>query len=175
MDITKALEQRNGKAEREGGGCANMYAMENDSGTLLWYHKGNDTSCAGVSLEKTLDSKWQPYNPTPQIVPEKAGELWQLGTVFYFTCFDNKGDLQFVDHMSAEWLLSGFQNDPIHGVNGWTRLFPVVEDEVERIEIEGVEWQSAEGVVFTYTNEQVFDWEILPGKPPMKMILEIPK
>lgn len=73
----------------------------------------------------------------------------------------------------------------IHNKNGWTREFPPVEDEdIERIEFENVIWDKSE----VWPHESIpklikgpghTNWgdisDATTSKPPMKMILEIPK
>jgi hypothetical protein len=115
------------------------------------------------------------------ISPEKAGELWGNKGAMYSTVISsipNDGEALFF--RSEYDNLNNITKEVIHGKNGWTRLFPFVEDDsVERIEIEGV-WfadhyrDAADKDVYTIRLDVRY-LEILQNRLPMKMILEIPK
>lgn len=130
-----------------------------------------------------------------EIRPENAGELWRhedgsIGIIIKQSessplgiAFDNGTQ----KHLSDTNLASG-KNKPyreylIHNKNGWERLYPPVEDDsVETIEIEGVEWENCKiegqelhAMVPLWRNMNPWIGKNLINKPPMKMILEIPK
>ena len=125
-----------------------------------------------------------------EIRPEKAGELWAIRDTSIFTYKDVYGDsleLKFIyADGSGKSYIAGHANEQIrHNKNGWTRLYPLVEDEnIERIEIEGVEWfdgrltksgRYGPLVIYPETGlSRAKELEFVNG-PPMKMILEIPK
>ena len=151
-----------------------------------FYMNFNHGDIRKYSLSKAdiEEDNWLPYHEEKEIRPEKAGELWRynsgVNTLHYHTDSSVvKGESRF------KIILYGFSgevsNDPdhiIHHKNGWTRLFPPVEDEsVERIEIEGVRWYSSpndkHGAI--PGSSQVPGWARFIDTPPMKMILEIMK
>jgi hypothetical protein len=127
-----------------------------------------------------------------EIRPENDGELWEheddsMGMIV--RCFQSS-PLEIVfsngcrKHLSETSLASGnnrtYGEDLIHGKNGWTRLYPPVEDNsVERIEIEGVKNFRFCGDTHDASLYKVDipdgHLDDLEDKPPMKMILEIPK
>ena len=149
--------------------------MENEKGHLL-YFDGNDSADGYATLSAILQTDWQPYREEKEIRPENAGELWEKRDCFYHTSGSQyaggltlHGDVGTVDIASA-----------IHGKNGWTRLFPHVEEDVERIEIEGVKWSQRTTSMGTFVypfkyNVESIELVKLIDRRPMKMILEIPK
>jgi len=108
-----------------------------------------------------------------KIIPQEAGELWRNDRGDYYVT-----DVPLPLGMSTGLALFGYSgcvqsHEVIHG-NGWTRLSPSVEEDIERIEIENVTWgHPASGDVFPNIHN-IYDLR-LTSKPPMKMILEIPK
>ena len=115
-----------------------------------------------------------------EIVPQNAGELWEQENCKYFsylkTNIGGNEELTMIASCGQHYLPS-----MIHNKNGWTRLFPPVEEDVERIEIEEVVWNYGGGGGNTWPvshgdcNLKGFQWKDLFCKSPMKMILEIPK
>lgn len=120
MDITKALEQGNGEEAELSG----RIAFLDEFHVLRW---GDDETL--VMLVDITTGNWQPYNPTPQIVPEKAGELWENQHNSFFHTELDREELMIV-HSSGR---NSISPSIIHGVNGWTRLFPEVKDDVEKV------------------------------------------
>lgn len=179
MDITTALEQGNGKAGSSAYLTPEEYIIE-VGGVMIMCRDGIEEGPAPYNL--LIRNDWQPYNPTPQIVPEKAGELWEerletRGNVVWCT-LRVKGGLKFLatDDGSGDVLGTRvYHKEIIHNQNGWERVFPEVKDEVERIEIDGVRWYEAEGNGATPGSSQAPGWRKFINRPPMKMILEIPK
>jgi hypothetical protein len=114
------------------------------------------------------------------IVVEKAGELWRQGDGDedhnYYHTFEDDGVIKFRGehiHDVSDWPRM------IHNKNGWTRLYPPVEDEsIERIEIEAGNWKHLkceDGHCSYSVDLSDMQEKSLMGKPLMKMILEIPK
>lgn len=149
------------------------------NGTLRWFHKGTGALCKEpVSFEDIECLSWTPYREAREIRPEKAGELWQhevRGLAFIYESTENTHFIISVDGQTEELNKC---NLVAHNKNGWTRIYPPVEDDsVERIEIEGVKWKDAETIrgQFCYPQSSDKNFGNLRNKPPMKMILEIPK
>lgn len=132
----------------------------------------DDLKKIGKEVKEYLDQ-----NESKEIRPEKAGELWQQGDGeggedyhYYFT-FEKSGMLKFRServHEISDW------PGMIHGKNGWTRLYPPVEDDsVEIIEFEGVVCKEDSECV--YTIETTFTTPQDLANKPMKMTLEFKK
>lgn len=186
MNIKDALKET-GKATGLHLPFAETWFVAIDDEDFLWLYNDIGAPIQRVPLREILRSDWQPYHDKKYIRPEKPGELWERQGEKFFIFFDNdkyvclclvdeSGDkFSTVDAMSYA--------EVIHNQNGWTRLYPPVEDEnVERIEIEGVEWEQimtlsgGRAIVpywpidgYSYVKKSWLD------KPSMKMILEIPK
>jgi hypothetical protein len=184
MKVQDALE-KNGKAYRVISSTSEPYAYID--GLYLVWEDGVKVGYEGIIAED-----WLPYPEEKEIRPEKAGEVWQYEedshkkvTVWHkgILCFhalsrrDRPDIIYFKKDDGLGWFCC---DEPVHGKNGWTRLYPPVEDEsVERIEIEGVENFRLCGDTF---ESSIYKVDIPDGyldrledKPPMKMILEIPK
>lgn len=180
MNIQDALKET-GKAinKAEFGG---FYAMPNEVGILCLYNRKTNIIDGGVSLRSTLLTDWQPYHEKPEIRPKEAGELWK----------HEPGGLHLhTDDGPAQQLCMVGWNGPerhaidtaIHGQNGWTRICPSVPDEsVERIEFDNIEWALSEcwqKRPMPHIAMCGKDWgtirDVIANKPPMKMVLEIPK
>ena len=111
-----------------------------------------------------------------KIVPQDKGELWEDGDgEFYHTEYDEHDNL-WMSSMEADYQVGRHLD-----LTGWKRLFRPVEGDVERIEVENVTWfrrKYEDGSVdvidfessLTHQNAKEF-----LDKPPMKMILIIPK
>ena len=130
-----------------------------------------------------LKDDWQPYHEEKEIRPEKEGELWKNNVnINWFIRRAGSSRCKGFQAVSEQGVCFDIKGlDMVHG-EGWTRLFPPVEEDVERIEIEGVKWKKAdhgkhgEGVIPEFPSmEEVRKIEALTSKPPMKMILEIPR
>ncbi len=158
-------------------------------GILRWEDEGTlvmlvDSACDG----------WRAY--PKEIRPEEGGEVWSDGAIKWITSKFRGSNLKFMSSTGdQEWRMFGclgWHDTIIHNKNGWKRLFPPVEsdkkecafehacldeaedDNVERIEIENVIWgHLASGHVYPKINN-IYDLS-LPGRPPMKMILEYKK
>ena len=155
MDIVPALKET-GKAVNERGNEVN-YAKARDCGVLSWYSKERDIFLCDVPYEMIIDGNWQPYREVKEIRPEKAGELWQyhVSGLFFHTDLGPCNSLQ----------IKGMVDIAIHGKNA-TRLYPPVEEDVERIEIKEGEWVESD-VGFHFPRKM--------SRPPLRTILEMPK
>lgn len=111
-----------------------------------------------------------------EILPEKAGELWQYrNSESYAHTFKDGDDIYFLSDGCSPKLVSSLECVR-HG-QYWTRRFPHVEDEnVEKIVIKGVKWRKLSSTTLIYPSA---DTEIgftdLVDKPRMKMTLEYEK
>jgi hypothetical protein len=147
---------------------------------LGWYHTITEIGAGMFSHSWYFKHGFKPYHEVKEIKPEKAGELWSNNGKRWFVAkcpsneyfYDQTGVISHNEYAKAT-----------HGKNGWTRIFPKPEDEsIERIEIEGVEWedckienQELHAMVPLWRNMNPWIGKDLINKPPMKMILEIPK
>lgn len=152
--------------------------------TLWWVNIRSGACDREVRHLDILEGDWEPYHEVEEIRPEKVGELWQRDGEINHRCVTYEG----IVGLNVIWWggtanTNRVDKDMIHNKNGWKRVWPNVEDEnVERIEIEGVKWeeiQSLSGtqIVTLFWTEQGFShikrqWL---NKSPMKMTLEIPK
>ena len=129
---------------------------------------------ATPTLQQIIEDDWQPYHEIKEIRPENAGELWDKDGCKYITFGTDNNDLRIFNQVGGEYELSEFIPDgPIHDKYGWTRLYPKIEDDVERIEIEGVKWiEATKSLIYP---SGVYEWRHLINRSPMKMILETPK
>lgn len=168
MKVIDALKPT-GKAYREDNFADYVMLVNNTegSGSLLhWFNAGEDIG--EVVFEDQGDDKWQPYPEVKEIRPEKAGELWYRSTdkKYYHTEeFENIG-LRMVSHLCAPNVRDFVYDDT------WTRIFPEPEDDrVVFIDAPG-------GPIFPTSRGNDFSngsFLKFKNKPPMKMILEIPK
>ncbi len=127
MKILEALEET-GRAERAGN--INSYVAKTDEGVLYWYNATTHDRGAQVSLDEIFGEDWRPHPLKPEvIVPTEAGELWSSGINPYHTDL-REGVLlligEYAHHITRQM---------IHGKNGWTRVWPVVEEGVREIEV----------------------------------------
>ena len=209
----------------------NNYVQEEGNGNL--HYVGIRTGFKGCRLSwgVIVRDDWQPYHEIKEIRPEK-GQTWgaPLGSkCFIFEGSDN--ELWYIFEDGSRALIC---ENMIHNKHGWTRLDPIVENEVDKvygksipfimdevsaqaagvwgdgcvdmkkynewlknknlkrmfdaikpifelplkknyetIEIDRVEWSSDGEVVFPRAGYP--EWKELIGRPPMKMILVIPK
>jgi hypothetical protein len=180
MNILDALEET-GKACVEGK-FDEYCATENADGPLEWRRRIDGTFVCHVGLACILHSVWIPYHEEKEIRPEKAGELWEHekgGSFFVHRAKPDSHILEVTFYYGGREKIQ--EQEVIHGENGWTRLYPPVENEnVERIEVEDVAWRSdGNGPVYVYPIEAgstfFLNHSNLLRKPRMKMILEIPK
>ena len=159
----------------------NYYVSEAGANLRLWNSKEKIT-IRELYISELLSSDWLPYHEEKEIRPEKPGELWGRHKEHYLVFFDNDKHvcLCIVDEAGDKFTVSEMDNtcEIIHNKNGWKRVFPSVEDEsVERIEIGSNDWTNE------YEGQKTISKVIILGgkiklwgiKPPMKMILEIPK
>lgn len=188
MNIQEALKET-GKATYDGASAhlqwrnCDLWWVDNDTGK--WLEKAS---------HKDLFEFWFiPYHDKKEIRPEKAGELWEHHK-FGIACILLKNS-----KLIGTWVHEHGNTNPvscistssdiIHNQNGWTRLYPPVEDEnMERIEFENVSWDIINNkdipvqerpapYLENYEIGCPAEWgkisEIVENKPPMKMILEI--
>ncbi len=180
MLIQDALKET-GKAKRKSWNDGAYVYVKDD----LIYLKGVGNYDKPYCSSVVLDDSWQIYQDEKEIRPEKAGELWQYnGNELYAAEYHHTKlkDTELV--IVGDNGICGQIEGMVHSKNGWTRLYPHVEKDVERIEIEGVKWYKGEliedgryGELVTYPETSLGYHEELKfiDKPPMKMILEIPK
>ena len=191
MKLQEALKET-GKASRKGldwfieeceNGEHNYRAISSTSGGVAGYD---------MLIHHALADDWQPYHEVKEIRPEKAGELWkdEDGKRWATRPSGTKGEIS-IDSLSTcgtEWRkydVNIWHGNIIHNKNGWTRLFPKVEDDsVKRIEFENVDWNLSDcwqtkPMPFVSYNGGSSDWggirDAVVNQPKMKMILEIPK
>jgi hypothetical protein len=136
MNIQDALKET-GKAECDEDG----YVFVDEYGILRWYDTVNNTDTGAAELNEILNSDWLPYHEEKEIRPEEAGELWgdEYGDK-WATVKDTRTGRELLLMYNC---LQDFKNIEasntlkiIHNKNGWTRLFPPVEDEsVERMRV----------------------------------------
>ena len=181
MKIEEALKD-NGKATREDN--RNHYAQKDASGTLKWVGIKIKEYVATVSLESILGDDWKSYHEAKEIGPEKAGELWATGDIHYMT--QKIGDeLRMIPRSYDMQILEEIDHF-IHGIGCYKRLYPPVEEDVERIEIDSVFFKGYEGFSSDRATELMFlgcalDTEVyaklkrMDHSTPMKMILKTPK
>jgi hypothetical protein len=136
MDIIEALKETGMVSIL--AGCED-YAFINEDGVLCWDNKGSPEP---VPLD-LIPLKWRPYRKEPQIVPKEAGEVWvnDIGIKWFicFACSDQSKGLVALSEQQVFWNID--QLNMVHGKNGWTRLFPKVEDpNIERVELDNVTW-----------------------------------
>jgi hypothetical protein len=170
----------------------NRVAQPDSFGILRWLDEGTLVMVIDIT-----EGNWLPHHEAKEIRPDQGGELWSFenqldGADYIFIMEGNEaGQLILIDstgESTAEIPLK-----MIHGKNGWTLIYSPdkevmkkikkpEDDSVERIEIEGVKWKKAdhgkfgEGVIPEFSSmKEVRQIELLQNKPPMKMILEIPK
>jgi hypothetical protein len=180
MLIQEALKE-NGKAWFKEG--RDLYARK-DGSYVHWYDSLNDNCLGEITLDNLTSDQWQPYHEVKEIRPEKAGELWgfenEMTSDNYITVWvKGGGEIRLIrdtfTHIVPEKV--------IHNKNGWTRLYPPVEDDsVERIEFEDTAF--LEGIVagssvfYPTSNLGQFCNAVFKNyckRPSVKMILEIPK
>lgn len=242
MNIQKALEET-GKAIQPDIPKGLYYSL-NESG-VLWLYSKIGRPIEIVKFGDIFTYNYTPYYEVKEIRPEKAGELWERDGEFNHRCTTFETDVG----LNVIWWDGDTPNtnrigkDMIHNKNGWTRLYPPVEepkygqsiptildeqrknkearaaldaavegglitaeelqadlkkilnsteqpfamDEMsaraagkwplkknyETIEIDKVEWNSDGEIV--YPRGGYMAWKGLIGRPPMKMILLLPK
>ena len=126
MRIDEAL-QKTGKADAT---VLNSYYVKvSDAGNLVWYCKKTNEAYNLVRFEVMIELNWQPYYSESQIRPEKAGELWR---------YEESGEMVFTflnlptSSLLLQWedgdIEDVEQRDVIHNQNGWTRLYPAVDE-----------------------------------------------
>jgi hypothetical protein len=179
MDIKDALEPT-GKVVLVLDGEKVEYVKWFDD-TLWWVDVRSGACDREVGHLDILEGDWEPYHEVEEIVPENAFELWKRGAYKYFTIRISGASLEFVNESGQS--VTGIAR-AIHSKDGWIREYPKVKDEnVERIEIEGVKWKRKEihnevyfypDLVNSKSDMTYFQHTELTMKPPMKMILIIP-
>ena len=137
MKIQVACENKGTLPDFPNMYCLIVYLADNKL-SPCWYNAKTDHFAREVTGQEVLRTDWLPFPEEKEIRPKKAGELWKLDEEYYHT----------EDHTSSGCGLclvgygsKGFKEvdngKTAHNKNGWTRLFPSVEDEsVERVEIE---------------------------------------
>lgn len=135
MNIKKALEET-GMARLPGSHGYKTYAQEGGGDQLRWWcDEGVGAGCHDVvSYKEIIREDWEPYIVVKEIVPEKAGELWE----------DNNGELYFIvrEHslnyfqtidglqrytLNTDGTWDRFKNI-VHNKDGWTRVYPPAEE-----------------------------------------------
>ncbi|MCK5603539.1 hypothetical protein KAR91_16765 [Candidatus Pacearchaeota archaeon] len=164
MKSEEALRET-GKAKRS---CWHdgAYIWLDEHGQFLFV--GPNKKQSGYNLKAILDNEWYPHHEEKEIRPENAGELWVFGKVHTMTVDIGDG-LRAIDEFE-DFMDRGSM---VHGEDGWTRLYPPVEEDVERIEIEGVICTEEEECV--YKIETIFTSPQDLSNKPMKVILEFTK
>lgn len=168
MNILEALEPT-GKAVRK---HHQNYFIELKGRELF----DNDNQHIYLSPESFHADDWRPYHEKPEIRPGKAGELWvysgeeRYSARYYHTKLSTEKEVVVVGDNGICGQIEGM----IHNQNGWERLRPSVPDEnVDKVVIEGVTWDSALAVEFPRIFEQQgYTFRRFLDKPPMKMTLE---
>lgn len=181
MDIQEALketEQTETKAQRS------WYVKKNEEDQYFWYIKDTDEVVRELRVSEALGYIWQPYHDKKEIRPEKVGEHWANEHGKHLFAYKMKYHVHWIDE-SGEVIDIKLHKDIIHCQNGWTRIYPPVEDEnIERIEFENVIWGKSE----TWPHKSIpklikgpghTNWgeisDATTSKPPGKMTLEWPK
>lgn len=94
------------------------------------------------------------------IRPKEAGEVWKLANDLYAIGSDDKG----LYVVCLSWFSSDEDRslkDMIHGQSGWQRKSPPVQDnDIERVEIEGIEWVQDQFGVYPKASK---DFDIIQG------------
>ena len=183
MNIQDDLKET-GKIEGNDG-TGIVYAERDNAGVLMFYFKSTGKVFRPVSLNEITGIIWISYHEVKEIRPEYTQELWKIKNSVWVT-FRREGSpcLKFMHTVTGgevvlnDWYL---KDEIIHNKNGWTRLYPPVEDEnVERIEIKKVTFdriQGANGAEYMSiisTSCEAPSLDIFKGKSG-KMILEISK
>lgn len=178
LRIDEALKET-GMAEDIIDPLAYSFVKTDDNRCLYWYDKKSGDELEAVALNAVIGKIWIPYYVEQGIRPEKAGELWvkdlPLELYHYHTKIDRDDALVVVGDSGICGSIEGM----VHGRNGWTRLFPTVEEDVEIIEIENVKWkheykQNGGNIVYPVMSGIEGGNYTLKDKPPMRMILKIP-
>jgi hypothetical protein len=143
---------------------------------MYWYNL-QDEQIGPVAYCLLKGNDWESYHKAKEIRPENAGELWQFredNEDKYVVMYTSPNSLYLTNVFTR---LTKEISQVIHNQNGWKRLFPVVEEEdIERIVIEGVQWRNHRiGLMYPIGGACAPKLKRLDDKPPMKMILEIPK
>ena len=186
MNIQEALKPT-GKAIYSGQ--TDVYVeirFDNGANYLVWVNT-EDNEIDGrvigeeggrVAYEMHFKDNWQPYHEVKEIRPEKAGELWKKGVDRFVYLIAEEGINKLIAIPSISELLSfnikEHGRDIIHNKNGWTRLFPPVEDEsVEEMKFEAVTWGKCDcGFNYPMAGRGSFqNNDKLLNQPPMEMIL----
>jgi hypothetical protein len=175
-------------AKRQAGDSGRLCLPDNKKwyclivdGRPFWYENSTDCVQREVSGREAILEDWEVCQRAKEIRPKK-GEVWKFksnayphyiieeGSVLHFTWVD--GSSEMVERSDTPL---------IHNKNGWTRLFPKVEDgSVERIEIERVIFGRIEGangakymsIISTSCDGPSLD---VFNDKTMKAIFEIPK
>lgn len=174
MNIQDALDKSK-KIVIPGSTAERNYASIGESGRLRWYYKRKDAPNEGgdyVSLDMILSENWQPYHEVKEIRPYAAGELWEMSShAKFFVIADESSGVNKLCGLYGDKIC--IREDIIHGKD-WVRLYPPVEDEnVERIEIEGVEIESCCDDIIIKTSS--LDKGTVFNKCKAKVTIEIPK
>jgi hypothetical protein len=190
MNITKALEPT-GKATRQGW-KKNTYIAINDSSRTGIQQFFLYTILIGTDGERygsidVLDNDWQPYYEVKEIRPEKSGELWihEKGGSFYVHSADYNEVPSGTTTTNHFGTIEKLPRSTVHSQDGWTRLYPPVEDEnIERVVFENIKWHLSacwQTKPMPYIEEGGGGeyWgdirDTVKDKPPMKMTLEFKK
>lgn len=187
MEILKALKETGKAIDEENlyNGKSGYVAWFKDE-LLYWFDKESHIRRHSLSHKEITGGNWQPYPDKSVIKPEKAGELWEWCKQYYHTEIDirESNGIAFVGRSDR---LIPDHTEIIHGQFGWTREFTPVDDEnIERIVIKDVIWKkipTSNGVVqypdcpgpYLQNILSNIKREDILDKPPMKLIIEIPK
>lgn len=162
----------------------NMQDAENiakiPEGFLLTQEKFRKILAAHVELCRCLtEEEVTGIFKVKEIRPENNREVWEAPSGAIFITAEYEGVLCFSTPSCVRGIDVSHVCDDAWS-SDWTRLIPHVEDNsVERVEIEGIVWQS-DPLSDTITPRGINLREFirkhnLQNKPPMKMILEMQK
>ena len=176
MNIEEVLNET-GKAQNESNLCngeTGYIAWHGD--VLYWFDRKSGIRRHQVTHKEIFDS-YQPYHEEKEIRPENAGELWKNNVnINWFIRWVGSSRCKGFQAVSEQGVCCDVKGlDMVHG-KGWTRLFPPIEEDVERIEIEGITFglEGGDRRVFIREWDKIKDINMLITTP-MKMILEMPK
>jgi hypothetical protein len=170
VNIQEALKET-GKARLEIQAEHFLYAFIAElNNSYVWLNK--DGQHEYLYYDDGLREDWQPYHDKKVIRPEEAGELWACdGLGMCFVYYDKSLDLHLKWRDGAEQRVA--VTNIAHNQNGWTRLYPPVEDDsVERVEFEYVECTKERESVYN-VNSTFATYRSLPKR--VRMILEYEK
>lgn len=172
MKIDKALEPTGMASKDDNEAEYAMLVEDKEAGerkNLLW----NGVDGEFVHYTDITEEDWQPYHKVKEIRPEKEQEVWLSDDTGVWITHKN-ANYEIV-LIAAHSLGSAKLCDigAIHNKNGWTRLYPQVEDDsVEEREIEHI--VKDEGSFFLRdTHDNLHLWK--DSEKPIKLIAIVPK